>query len=171
MNYQKASETHSPSPFKKPKRPPGNDSGNGHTGNSNHKSGCGSGSSIQQFWNERIMERFIKANLFIICCVAAGLLLVSKPIVIYSNVSRHNSRTTYGLRSMRSMDTVITGQLNIIFFLSSAIKWKWNEIVFAQKALIFNLLYPVEEVWEHSGCNNVTHKVDFYLPGILYLYL
>lgn len=79
MNYQKASETHSPSPFKKPKRPPGNDSGNG-TGNS--------GNSIQNFWNERIMERFIKANLFIICCVAAGLLLVSKPIVvIYSNVS------------------------------------------------------------------------------------
>lgn len=97
MNYQKASETHSPSPFKKPKRPPGNDSGNGHTGNShNHKSN-GSSGGIQQFWNERIMERFIKANLFIICCVAAGLLLVSKPIVIYSNVSRHNSRTTYGV--------------------------------------------------------------------------
>lgn len=69
MNYQKASETHSPSSFKKPKRPAGNHSNSG----------------IQNFWNERIMERFIKANLFIICCVAAGLLLVSKPIVIYSS--------------------------------------------------------------------------------------
>lgn len=128
MNYQKASETHSPSPFKKPKRPPGNDSGNGHTGNSNHKSGCGSGSSIQQFWNERIMERFIKANLFIICCVAAGLLLVSKPIVIYSNVSRHNSRTTYGLRSMRSMDTVITGQLNFFLYLFCFLPLSENEM-------------------------------------------
>lgn len=33
--------------------------------------------SIQAFWNDQIMERFIKANLFMICCVAAGLLLVS----------------------------------------------------------------------------------------------
>ncbi|XP_034108198.1 uncharacterized protein LOC117570570 isoform X1 [Drosophila albomicans] len=64
MNYQKASETHSPSSFKKPKRPPGNGSGKSN------------GNGIQNFWNERIMERFIKANLFIICCVAAGLLLI-----------------------------------------------------------------------------------------------
>ncbi|XP_055858649.1 uncharacterized protein LOC129921045 [Episyrphus balteatus] len=28
------------------------------------------------FWNERIMERFIKANLFLICCIAAALLLI-----------------------------------------------------------------------------------------------
>ncbi|KAI9582478.1 uncharacterized protein LOC119636921 [Glossina fuscipes] len=28
------------------------------------------------FWNDHIMERFVKANLFIICCVAAGLLLI-----------------------------------------------------------------------------------------------
>ncbi|XP_068144393.1 uncharacterized protein Rcd6 isoform X1 [Drosophila tropicalis] len=49
MNYQKASEKHSPS---------------------------GNGNRIQTFWNDRIMERFIKANLFIICCVAAGLLLI-----------------------------------------------------------------------------------------------
>ncbi|KAM8711341.1 hypothetical protein ACLKA7_000477 [Drosophila subpalustris] len=54
MNYQKASETQ-----KK-------------TGNNNNNSNSG----IQNFWNERIMERFIKANLFIICCVAAGLLLI-----------------------------------------------------------------------------------------------
>ncbi|KRF78564.1 uncharacterized protein Dvir_GJ18850, isoform D [Drosophila virilis] len=69
MNYQKASETHSPSPFKKPKRPTTDSikaNGNGN----------GNGNSIQNFWNERIMERFIKANLFIICCVAAGLLLI-----------------------------------------------------------------------------------------------
>lgn len=33
---------------------------------------------FKNFWNDHIMERFIKANLFIICCVAAGLLLVSK---------------------------------------------------------------------------------------------
>ncbi|XP_053966188.1 uncharacterized protein LOC128868300 isoform X1 [Anastrepha ludens] len=32
--------------------------------------------SIQSFWNDQIMERFIKANLFMICCVAAGLLLI-----------------------------------------------------------------------------------------------
>lgn len=32
---------------------------------------------LKNFWNDHIMERFIKANLFIICCVAAGLLLVS----------------------------------------------------------------------------------------------
>lgn len=32
---------------------------------------------ITSFWNQHIMERFIKANLFVICCVAAGLLLVS----------------------------------------------------------------------------------------------
>lgn len=32
---------------------------------------------FKNFWNDHIMERFIKANLFIICCVAAGLLLVS----------------------------------------------------------------------------------------------
>ncbi|XP_018783064.1 PREDICTED: uncharacterized protein LOC108965252 isoform X1 [Bactrocera latifrons] len=32
--------------------------------------------SIQAFWNDQIMERFIKANLFMICCVAAGLLLI-----------------------------------------------------------------------------------------------
>ncbi|XP_036331140.1 uncharacterized protein LOC118742849 [Rhagoletis pomonella] len=32
--------------------------------------------SIQNFWNDQIMERFIKANLFMICCVAAGLLLI-----------------------------------------------------------------------------------------------
>lgn len=63
MNYQKASEKQSPSSLKK--RPPGN------------------GNSIQNFWNERIMERFIKANLFIICCVVAVLLLVSEES--YSN--------------------------------------------------------------------------------------
>ncbi|SPP73830.1 uncharacterized protein LOC117592213 isoform X1 [Drosophila guanche] len=56
MNYQKASEKHSPSSLKQ--RPSGN------------------GGSIQNFWNERIMERFIKANLFIICCVVAVLLLI-----------------------------------------------------------------------------------------------
>lgn len=60
MNYQKTSEKQSPSSLKK--RPPGN------------------GNSIQNFWNERIMERFIKANLFIICCVVAVLLLVSNSI-------------------------------------------------------------------------------------------
>ncbi|XP_037817777.1 uncharacterized protein LOC119607750 isoform X1 [Lucilia sericata] len=31
---------------------------------------------LKNFWNDHIMERFIKANLFIICCVAAGLLLI-----------------------------------------------------------------------------------------------
>lgn len=41
------------------------------------KSGNGSSVGIKSFWNEHIMERFIKANLFVICCVAAGLLLVS----------------------------------------------------------------------------------------------
>eukprot|EP00099_Drosophila_melanogaster_P003361 NP_001163217.1 reduction in Cnn dots 6, isoform B [Drosophila melanogaster] len=56
MNYQKASEKQSSSSLKK--RPPGN------------------GNSIQNFWNDRIMERFIKANLFIICCVVAVLLLI-----------------------------------------------------------------------------------------------
>ncbi|KAL7735072.1 hypothetical protein ACLKA6_000841 [Drosophila palustris] len=57
MNYQKASETQKKT-------------GNNNNNNSNSNSG------IQNFWNERIMERFIKANLFIICCVAAGLLLI-----------------------------------------------------------------------------------------------
>ncbi|XP_023174815.2 uncharacterized protein LOC111602106 isoform X1 [Drosophila hydei] len=75
----KASETHSPSPFKKPKRPAGSKN-NSNNSNSNKKNssikGNGNGNGIQNFWNERIMERFIKANLFIICCVAAGLLLI-----------------------------------------------------------------------------------------------
>lgn len=39
--------------------------------------------SIQTFWNDQIMERFIKANLFMICCVAAGLLLVSEKLNWY----------------------------------------------------------------------------------------
>uniref|UniRef100_A0A1A9WWF2 Uncharacterized protein n=1 Tax=Glossina brevipalpis TaxID=37001 RepID=A0A1A9WWF2_9MUSC len=34
------------------------------------------GCTASNFWNDRIMERFVKANLFIICCVAAGLLLI-----------------------------------------------------------------------------------------------
>lgn len=42
--------------------------------------------SIQAFWNDQIMERFIKANLFMICCVAAGLLLVS---------DKHNNKNLY----------------------------------------------------------------------------
>ncbi|KAH8373017.1 hypothetical protein KR009_010267 [Drosophila setifemur] len=53
MNYQKTSEKQSPSSLTP-----------------------GSGNRIQNFWNERIMERFIKANLFIICCVVAVLLLI-----------------------------------------------------------------------------------------------
>ena len=40
-------------------------------------SGVAGVGGLKNFWNDHIMERFIKANLFIICCVAAGLLLVS----------------------------------------------------------------------------------------------
>lgn len=32
---------------------------------------------MEDFWNDRIMKRFIKANLFVICCVVAGILMVS----------------------------------------------------------------------------------------------
>ncbi|XP_005176507.1 uncharacterized protein LOC101898701 isoform X1 [Musca domestica] len=38
--------------------------------------GSGGTDGITSFWNQHIMERFIKANLFVICCVAAGLLLI-----------------------------------------------------------------------------------------------
>ncbi|XP_075164870.1 reduction in Cnn dots 6 isoform X1 [Haematobia irritans] len=38
--------------------------------------GGGGADGITSFWNQYVMERFIKANLFVICCVAAGLLLI-----------------------------------------------------------------------------------------------
>lgn len=38
---------------------------------------------LEDFWEDRIMNRFIKANLFIICCVVAGILMVSKHFLIY----------------------------------------------------------------------------------------
>lgn len=32
---------------------------------------------LEDFWNDRIMKRFIKANLFVICCFVSGILMVS----------------------------------------------------------------------------------------------
>lgn len=32
--------------------------------------------NLCRLWNQCVMERFLKANLFMICCVMAGLLLV-----------------------------------------------------------------------------------------------